>query len=187
MRLKASHPNNSNLSSHRSPRPAESSSKRFVLGSAVFVVGFLSPALIPVVLSSGLPSAWKTALSGGLAFGIPELAAVVAVAIMGREGFQDLKRFLWGLFRKAAPPARVSRMRYRIGLVMFTLPILFAWLGPYADQVISPRRVQVLPVLMIGDIAFLSSFFVLGGDFWCKVRALFIWESRPICPTEPKQ
>jgi len=158
-------------------------SKRFLLGSTVFVVGFLLPALIPVVLSSGLPPAWKTALSGGLAFGIPELAALVAVAIMGREGFQDLKRFLWGLFRKAAPPARVSRMRYQIGLVMFTVPLLFAWLGPYGGQVIPESGIHSLPVLVTGDLLFVGAFFVLGGEFWGKVRALFVWEPTPLSKT----
>jgi len=175
--LKATHPEIRKPAGGEALAPAARLSKRFVAGSIVFVLGFLSPVLIPVVLRSGLPAAWKTALTGGLAFGIPELAALVAVAIMGREGFQDLKRLLWGLVKKSSPPARVSRTRYRIGLVMFTLPILFAWLGPYVEQVIPEQQIHSLPLLVMGDVLFVASFFVLGGEFWGKVRALFVWES----------
>ncbi len=58
------------------------SANRFRLGATLFIVGFASPLLIPLVTASSLPSAWKAALSGLLALGIPELFSVVAVAVM---------------------------------------------------------------------------------------------------------
>jgi len=33
-------------------------------------------------------------------------------------------------------------------------------------------------VSVIGDLMFLASLFVLGGDFWDKVRALFVHHAR---------
>ena len=74
----------------------------------MFVVGFLSPALIPLVLASALPAAAKTALSAGLAFGIPELTTLVAIAILGQEGFQDLKR-INQIFPRETGPYRERR------------------------------------------------------------------------------
>jgi hypothetical protein len=174
--MKPADPDHTRVSESSGGGSSSRLSKRFVIGGIVFVGGFLSPALIPVVLALGLPVAWKTALAGGLAFGIPELAAVVAVAIMGREGFQNLKRLLWGLFKRVAPADRVSRTRYRIGLVMFILPILFAWLGPYLEHVWPASPIHDLPVLVMSDAAFIISFFVLGGEFWENVRGLFVWE-----------
>jgi hypothetical protein len=37
----------------------------------------------------------------------------------------------------------------------------------------------------IGDTLFLTSFFVLGGEFWDKVKALFIYEARAVLPAVP--
>jgi len=31
---------------------------------------------------------------------------------------------------------------------------------------------------LIGDVMFVVSLFVLGGDFWDKVRALFVYDAR---------
>jgi hypothetical protein len=111
-----------------------------------------------------------------LAFGIPELAMVVAAAIMGREGFHHLKGLFWRLFKRVAPPGRVSRMRHRIGLVMFVLPLMYAWLGPYVEAMISPVAIYRIHTAVIGDVIFLASFFVLGGGFWDRLRALFAWD-----------
>ena len=84
-----------------------------------------------------------------------------------------------------APPAQVSRGRYRIGLLMFTLPLLFAWLAPYAEQLIPELRIHIIPVLVMGDVIFVASFFVLGEHFWGKVHALFVWEPTP--PSDPNE
>jgi hypothetical protein len=149
---------------------------RFIVGATVFTAGFLTPLLTPLVVASGLPAGWKTFLTGALAFGIPEVMALAAVAIMGKEGFQEFKRILWRLVKRAAPPARVSRTRYRIGLAMFALPVLFACTGLYLLQIWPQSGFQRLPWLLLGDAVFIASLFVLGGGFWQKIRALFVWE-----------
>jgi len=33
---------------------------------------------------------------------------------------------------------------------------------------------------VVGDTFFLTSFFVLGGKFWDKVKALFVYEARAV-------
>jgi len=33
-------------------------------------------------------------------------------------------------------------------------------------------------ILMAGDLAFVLSFFILGGGFWEKIKALFRWENQ---------
>ena len=153
---------------------------RFQLGLTVFVVGFASPLLIPLVTASGLATKWKTILSGALAVGIPEVFSIAAVAIMGKSGFNLLKDRFFRFIKKHGPPERVSRTRYRIGLVMFGLPLLFAWLGPYFAHRIPGYDTNRLWISIAGDLLFVSSLFVLGGEFWDKVRALFIRDARVI-------
>lgn len=58
-------------------------------------------------------------------------------------------------------------------LVMFVVPILLAWGTPYLAAVTSETFVRT-PHAIAGDVVFLASFFVLGGDFWDKIRSLFV-------------
>lgn len=60
---------------------------------------------------------------------------------------------------------------------MFLLTLLFGWLAPYAKDA-SGYEAQSFAVSLTGDLLLMTSLFVLGGDFWDKVRALFIYEAR---------
>jgi hypothetical protein len=151
---------------------------RFYLGIIVFIVGFTSPAFIPLVAAANLSLQWKTAIVSALAFGIPEVLSMVAVVIMGKAGFNRLKELLAGFMKKHGPPEIVSRTRYRIGLVMFVLPLLFGWLAPYGPDLAGGINVQGLLVNISLDLLFVTSFFVLGGEFWDKIRALFVHDVR---------
>ncbi len=156
---------------------------RFRAGVATFVVGFAAPLAIPLVLASGLPVAWKTILSGALAVGVPEVMMVVAAAVMGQEGFAELKRRFGRFLKTYGPPQHVSRGRYHVGLVMFTLPLLLAWLGPYLGHHLPSSHSQQLVWAVAGDVVFVASLFVLGGDFWDKLRALFVHGARAVLPS----
>jgi len=146
---------------------------RLPAGIALLVVGLACPLLIPIVLASDLSSGWKTALSGLLGVGIPDVFTIAAVGVMGKEGFSALKQRAYALLRSAAPPDRVGPIRHRIGLAMFVISLLIGWAGPYLPVLGSHRGLAIA-----GDISFLTSFFVLGGDFWDKIRALFVRDMR---------
>jgi hypothetical protein len=150
---------------------------RLRLGLTIFIIGFASPFLIPVIAASDLPSGWKTAISGALAIGIPELFSIIAIAIMGRAGFDVIKARFFSFIKRHGPPERVSKNRYRVGLVMFSLPLLFGWLGLYFAQYIPVYEANLLAINIIGDLLLLSSLLVLGGDFWDKIRGLFIHDA----------
>ena len=151
---------------------------RFRLGLTILVVGWLSPLLIPLVTRTSLATEWKTIISGLLAVGIPEVFTVTAIAIMGKSGYNLIKERIFSFLKKHGPPDRVSLTRYRIGLVMFVLPVLFAWLGPYGAHHIPGYESHRFIVSLIGDLMLVASLFVLGGDFWDKVRALFIHSAK---------
>lgn len=153
---------------------------RFRFGITIFVAGFAAPLGIPLVVASELPAAWKTVLSGALAIGLPEVMMVVAAAVMGKEGFAELKDRFGRFFKKYGPPERVSLTRYRVGLLMFSLPLVLAFVGPYFGGHLpgygSHRQVWAV----VADVVFVASFFVLGGGFWDKLRALFVHSARAV-------
>jgi hypothetical protein len=63
-------------------------------------------------------------------------------------------------------------------LVMFCLPLLSSFLEPYIDAVAPGLRPNNWVLQMLGDAMLIGSFFVLGGNFWEKLRALFIRTAR---------
>jgi len=155
---------------------------RFNLGLTVLIVGWLSPMLIPVITQTALATEWKTIISGLLAVGIPEVLTLAAIAIMGKPGYDLIKDRIFRFLKKHGPPDRISLTRYRIGLVMFVLPVLLGWLGPYGAHHIPGYETHRIFVSVVGDLVFAASLFVLGGDFWDKLRALFIWNARVYLP-----
>jgi hypothetical protein len=157
---------------------------RFWVGVIFFALGFICPLFIPLVTASDISTSWKAILSGVLMLGIPELLWIIAVAFMGKEGFNYIKTRIFGFLKQYAPPDRVSKTRYRIGLVMFIVPLFFGWLGPYFTYKISGYETYRFIVNLAGDVVFLLSFFVLGGDFWDKIRALFMHGAKAQLPEQ---
>ncbi len=152
---------------------------RLYLGGAIFVIGFMSPLLVPLVTALPLSVTSKTAISGLLLVGIPELAMLIAAVVMGKAGFNFLKQWLFSLLKKhLAPPETVSPTRYHIGLFLFSIPLLYGWIVPYIAGYYPIFEEHRIVFAIIGDVIFISSLFVLGGEFWDKLRSLFIYRAK---------
>ena len=151
---------------------------RLILGVTILVIGFMSPLLIPLVTGTNWSVGVKTTVSGLLAFGIPEVFMLIAIAVMGKQGYEYIKEKAFKYLKRFAPADTVTLTRYRIGLIMFSLPLLIGWLQPYLGHYFA--FLNQLPVwqYVVGDIIFFASFFVLGGDFWDKFSGLFKHKSK---------
>ncbi len=146
---------------------------RLKLGLAIFALSIILPlAGLPLVASMSLSTTIATTVSGGLLVAA-ELLGVAAIAVMGKEGYLFIKEHLFGFLKQYGPSDKVGKRRYRIGLVMFFLPLLFGWASPYLIPLVTDQDQLPLAYAIVGDILFFASFFVLGGDFWDKIRALF--------------
>jgi hypothetical protein len=148
---------------------------RLYLGGFIFIIGFMAPLFIPLVTKSDLSTAWKTTLSGLLMAGIPELFMIITVSILGKDGYQYLKGKVFAFLKKHGPPQHVSRARYKIGLVFFSIPLLLALLFPYLSHHFASLEKIETVINIGGDVMFFTSFFVLGGEFWDKIRSLFTY------------
>lgn len=96
---------------------------------------------------------------------------------MGKQGFIHLKEIVAKYFKKYGPAERVTRNRYRFGLILFILPLLMAWTLPYVGHLLPFYQENLLTFSIAGDVLFVSSLFVLGGEFWDKLQALFVYEA----------
>lgn len=159
---------------------------RFCLGLFLFVLSWLLPFAAFWIAASPLPLAIRGILIGLVSIGGPEIVALIAIAVLGKECFELLAARSLSFLKKLAPRGSVSRNRYRVGLVMFVLPIFPWYILAYAPQLL-PDSLPSLPyfrlcICLASDLCFWSSLFVLGGDFWDKLRSLFIYEARAVIP-----
>ncbi|QFY55052.1 transporter suffix domain-containing protein [Halopseudomonas pelagia] len=154
---------------------------RFKLGIGFLCLMPILWLLVPLAAMADAPGSRIAALTGAL-FIINKVLLLLVIAVMGKAGFQELKKHLFGYVSDLAPSSdvEVSATRYRIGLVMFCLPLVSSFLEPYIDALAPGLRPNSWALQLLGDVLLISSFFVLGGNFWEKLRALFIRKARVI-------
>jgi hypothetical protein len=155
---------------------------RLRLGIALFGLSIALLVLgIPLLATMGLSTATMTTASGAMLAG-SEVLGIVAIAVMGKSGYAYIKKRVFGFLKQYGPPAEVSRTRYTIGLVMFSVPIIFGWLAPYVVDLVPGYSGNEFTYGITGDLLLLTSLFVLGGDFWDKLRALFTHGAKAVFP-----
>ena len=154
---------------------------RFYLGIILLVMGLIMPFGMVFVAKADLPIAVKTAISGILFFGF-EIMAVPAVAVMGKENFDRIMSRVKGWLGSLKPAGNIGKVRHCVGIAMFLLPIIPTYIMGYAPQWLPDNSPWRLWVSIASDAVFFVSLFVLGGDFWDKLRSLFIREARAVFP-----
>ncbi|MHA6493558.1 transporter suffix domain-containing protein [Pseudomonas borbori] len=158
---------------------------RFKLGIAILCLMPTLWLLVPIAAAADVPGSTIAAITGAL-FIVNKVLLLLVIAVMGKAGFQELKQHLFGYVLNLSPRAEleVSVTRHRIGLVMFCLPLLSSFLEPYIDALAPGLRPNSWALQLLGDVLLIGSFFVLGGNFWEKLRALFIRTAR-VTTTDP--
>ena len=153
---------------------------RLKLGVGIFVLSIVLPlGGVPLVAGLGLSGTMTATVSGALLV-TAEVLGILAVAVMGKPGYLYIKGRALAFLKQYGPPKEVSRRRYNVGLVMFTTPMVAGWIYPYVQNLIPEIASNAVPYAVAGDILVVVSLFVLGGDFWDKIRALFV-HSDKIC------
>lgn len=152
---------------------------RLKLGIALLILGLLMPFGTFLVAGTDWPVALKTVTSGILLLGL-EIMILPAVALMGKENFTRIVSLVKGVFKSLKPAGNVGRTRYTIGLVLLVLPILFAWITSYIPSWLPQRSDIRLGINLSLDLITATSLFVLGGDFWDKLRAIFQYDARVV-------
>ena len=155
---------------------------RLGVASVLIVLSLSSALFIPLVAGMDLSTEVKTAISGLLVLGLPQLLIFIAVTLVGKSGFNYIKGRIGGFFKQFGPPKTVSKNRYRIGLLLFFIPVMLGLLTPYVSNLVPDYESKRVYMAVGGDIMFLTSLFVLGGDFWDKLRALFIHGAKTVFP-----
>jgi hypothetical protein len=157
---------------------------RIKTGFTIFIAAIAWPILLPVLPMFGISSK-SVATFTGFMLVVAEVMMLVAAAISGKDGFAYIKKRVFGFLKSYGPPRVVSATRYKIGLVMFTVPLLFAFVEPYIGHYLPGLAGHRTVYAVAGDISLLASLFLLGGDFWDKLRSLFVHKAVAMMPDSP--
>jgi hypothetical protein len=146
----------------------------FRIGAVFLALSLVSPLLAFAVPWLELSDALEASLIGLLVLGIPEIFLLIAAALMGKRAIEAIKARIARVFKRTGPPRRVGRTRFRIGMAILfgsALPLLlhnYATLG--FELTVDDRW------LIAGDAAFIASFFVLGAEWWERLKRLFRYD-----------
>lgn len=150
---------------------------KFYLGVALFVYSLATLALlalIPFLFTATVAATLVTAVvvSGELSFW-------VGAALLGKPFVEALKTKIRGFFgRPVVPPRPVSRRRHAVGLVLFSLSFVTYYLAmaiPFLEWEKPTELTAMIVVGIAGEVLFFTSLFVLGGEFWERLKALYRW------------
>ena len=160
---------------------------KYYLGITLFVYCWLPYVFLAVVLPF-LPVSDVEAVS--IATGLvmsAETSFLISIALLGKPFIHLLKAKvrIWFLRKDVvAAPRPVGRVRHYIGatlmLVSFIVPYYLTELALFVGFVEKHGHRDLLILLIVGDALFIASFFILGGDFWGRLKTLFEWPGEPI-------
>jgi hypothetical protein len=156
---------------------------RIKVGFALFIASIAWPVLLPIMPVLGFSGSSIGTFSGAMLL-VAEVMILVGAAIAGKDGFAFIKSKVFGFLKPYGPPKKVSPSRYRLGLVLFVLILLLGWGSPYFGGHLPGFQAYPLIYAVAGDIVLLISLLILGGDFWDKLRSLFIHGAYAVIPSK---
>ncbi|MEI7501045.1 MAG: hypothetical protein WCK84_11440 [Bacteroidota bacterium] len=150
---------------------------KFYLGLSIFVASFF---MLPIGLI--LKGFATTHFMKGLVLGLFWISApimkITSIAVLGKPSYLWINYQIRCFFHRVAMPHKVSLARYNFGLVLFVLPFLPNYLISFMPHLLPDSQLLRYFIVILADAIFLASLFVLGGDFWDKLRALFIFTAK---------
>ena len=152
---------------------------RLLIGGTLFGLSLFSPVFIPLLEQFSMSDELHIVIAGLMIFGIPRLLIILAVSILGKAGFVYLKQRLSELLR-ATLSDKVGRKHYRLGIVLFTIPLLIGICWPYLTIVFESLSNDGITIAITADLLLVMSIFVLGGEFWEKLLSIFRHQSRVV-------
>jgi hypothetical protein len=170
--------------------PKQTRGWKFYVGLALFVYSFGTlgiAALVPFLFPSTVAVTLVTCVvvSGEIGFW-------ASAALLGRPFIDALKARIVAFFAReeSLAPRPVSRARHVFGLVLFSLSFVTYYVAmatPFLGLTKSTELAGIVVVAIAGELFFVSSLFVLGGEFWGRIKALYEWPGHMDTPGSTAQ
>ncbi|MFW2368450.1 MAG: hypothetical protein ACN4GW_18695 [Desulforhopalus sp.] len=153
-----------------------------IVGNGILLMGIVMPAL-----GAGAGTVGTMVIGG-------EIISLASIVFLGKEGFKAIKNKAMG-FIKSTYTGSVGPTRHYIGIsfliinvVIHYIVALYLWDAFGASTATtSPPVVWGLDfnqqesvvswLFLVAEITFLSSIYILGGDWWEKFRNMIVWSA----------
>jgi len=156
---------------------------KYYLGISLFVYSFIPFCTAELVFLLPLSKTAATAVAV-VYLGSGEVSFFSAVALLGKPFIEAIKAKVKSIFlpsRKEALPGSIGKTRHYVGVSLFFISFL-----PYpvieATLLFGDLRhinlTMLLAGLFLGDAVFMASLFILGGEFWERLKKLFEWPGK---------
>ena len=154
---------------------------KYYLGLALFFYSF-----VPYVIS-GMLLFFNISLGeliGVMASFIAsaEIAFAISVVLLGKPFVMMFKTKIKKILfrRKVAQPEKpISKLRHYIGIALILVSLLPLFAAEFSLFLGYPKtaggHTALLLILLSGDAVFIVSLFVLGSEFWDRLKKLFQW------------
>jgi hypothetical protein len=139
---------------------------------AAFPVAALLP-MLPLSPAGAAVTATAVIISAEIAFW-------ACAALLGRPFVNAIKAKWSALFtrRKPAIPQPISKGRHYTGVSLLIGSGLFYYVAAacvFLDLPKDQMLAAMVATLITGELVFIASLFILGADFWARLKKLFQW------------
>ena len=149
----------------------ENKSIKYKIGMGFIILGVSSPIIGFVIPFLNLSDEITTTLVTFFMVAGPEVFLIIGGALAGKEAMGAIKG---RLFQYA------GKTRYQLGLYLFIASTLANWLFSYID-IIGAHGLSIdsqLILTLCFDIVSIISIFVMGPEFFDKLKRLVTWEGQ---------
>ncbi len=173
------------MATEPSTPPKTRKSLRYRLGMLCLAVSFISPLLALGVPLLGLGKTASATLVGALLVGGPEVFLILGAALAGQEAREAIKSKVRALFGRKTPGRPAGRGRYATGLVLLVAGNVFLLTVAYEPFLSGTIITQDTRLYfdLLGDLIIITGFFLLGEQFWEKMKRLFTCEPEAVWRT----
>jgi hypothetical protein len=153
------------------------------LGMILVVYSFIPICTVELVAFLDVSSTFAVTF-GAIYLATGEIAFLAAVALLGKPFVIAVKDKIKGFFFRPKEPGKpkiISRFRHRVGVSLFLLSIVpyYATMGVlFLAHPKEPDLKALLYLLVAGEVLFFVSLFVLGEEFWARLKRLFEWPGK---------
>lgn len=151
---------------------------KYYLGILLFILSFVPYVIVFCIMPFLSLSAAQYLAASSILLISAEGIFVLSVMLLGKTIIDAIKAAIKTIFKSAFTQHKpISYSRYIIGLVMFfaslIYPTLVIELILFFDKAAEVGKFNMMLILFSGDVIFITSFFVLGGEFIAKLKLAF--------------
>jgi hypothetical protein len=144
---------------------------KYKIGMGFIALSLISPLIGLAVPLLDLSTGTTTALVTFFMVGGPEIFLIAGAALAGKQAIESIKKEFFQYAGKA---------RYQFGLILFITTVFVNWVFVYINLLedyafdINTRLIVTICI----DVTTIISIFVMGPEFFEKVKRLATWEGQ---------